>query len=211
MKIKINNYAFDKTAKTITFRDYTSINLDGVLLITNVVSNIVIYNFTDPLKGGTISGNVLTLDYDTSSMSNTDILQIFYDDANTNAATDESILLLRRIVKELESNFTIDRSMRQRVTLDALQLAPAGTTTELTGTIPISAASGAIMISASTGFQSGLGFGQPVTGTVPYTTNTLLSSWYTPIWEGPVDQRWRVAEDSHTAYQLGIRSHLSFT
>jgi len=68
MKIRINNYAFNKTAKTVTFTDYTSISLDGLLLVTNVASNVIIYNFASPALGGTVSGNVLTLDYDTSSM-----------------------------------------------------------------------------------------------------------------------------------------------
>jgi len=55
--------------------------LDSILLITNVTDNIIIYNFADPTKGGTVSDNVLTLTYDTSSMSNTDKLLIFYDDS----------------------------------------------------------------------------------------------------------------------------------
>ena len=45
-KIKINNYTFDKVAKTVTFTDYTTIRLDGVLLITDVMPNVIIYNFT---------------------------------------------------------------------------------------------------------------------------------------------------------------------
>lgn len=37
------------------------------------------YNFADPTLKGTISGNVITLDYDTSSMDNGDTLQIIID------------------------------------------------------------------------------------------------------------------------------------
>ena len=99
MKIKINNYTFNKTNKTVTFTDYTTIRLDGLLLITNVTRNIIIYNFANPLLGGTVTNNVVTLVYDTTSMVNTDALQIYYDDAYTNPATDESILLLRRIYR----------------------------------------------------------------------------------------------------------------
>jgi hypothetical protein len=79
-KIKIDNYKFDKTAKTITFTDYGSIRLDAVLLITNTTSNVIIYNFADPTKGGTVVNNVLTLAFDTASMSNSDSLMIYYDD-----------------------------------------------------------------------------------------------------------------------------------
>jgi hypothetical protein len=81
MKALINDYVFDKTAKTVTFTDFTTIDLAGVLLITNTSTGAIIYNFADPLLGGTVSGKVLTLEYDTTAMSNTDKLQVWYDDA----------------------------------------------------------------------------------------------------------------------------------
>jgi len=80
MKKIISNYIFDASAKTITLSDYDSISLERVLLIANVVDNIVIYDFSNPLKGGSVLNNVLTLEYDTTSMSDTDNLQIWYDD-----------------------------------------------------------------------------------------------------------------------------------
>lgn len=80
MKILVQNYTFNKTTKQITFTDYNPIIIERVLLITNITDNIIIYNFANPLFGGTAATNVLTLTYDTSSMSNTDKLQIFYDD-----------------------------------------------------------------------------------------------------------------------------------
>ena len=55
------------------------------LIITNVTDNVIIYNFASPGLGGTTSYNAsidhttLTLDYDTSSMSSDDSLQIFLD------------------------------------------------------------------------------------------------------------------------------------
>lgn len=80
MKILINSYSFDASARTITFLDYSSIFLDSVLLITNVTDNVIIYNFAGSGKGGTVSGNVLTLAFDTTTMADTDSLQIYYDD-----------------------------------------------------------------------------------------------------------------------------------
>lgn len=80
MKKLITNYTFDASAQTITFGDYTSIVLESVLLVTNVTDNIIIYNFADTARGGSASTNVLTLDYDTTSMSDTDDLQVYYDD-----------------------------------------------------------------------------------------------------------------------------------
>lgn len=82
MKRIINNYIFDKVAKKVTFTDYTTIRLENILLITDVTNGKIIYNFNDNAKGGVVSGNELTLFYntDTSSFANTDKLQIFYDD-----------------------------------------------------------------------------------------------------------------------------------
>ena len=81
MKTLITNYSFNASAKTITFNDYSSISLESVLLITNVTDNVIIYNFSDPTLGGTVLNNVLTLTYNTTSMSNTDDIQIYYDDS----------------------------------------------------------------------------------------------------------------------------------
>ena len=83
MKIKISNYSFNASAKEITFFDYSNISLDCILIVTNVTDNIIIYNFADPTKGGTVNSNTLTLTYNTSSMSNGDSLLIYYDDPDS--------------------------------------------------------------------------------------------------------------------------------
>lgn len=83
MKQIIKNYSFDKTAKTVTFSDFSSIRLDRILLITNVTTNTLVYQFNNSLLGGTVATNILTLTYNTSSMSNTDKLQIFYETLDT--------------------------------------------------------------------------------------------------------------------------------
>lgn len=83
MKQLITSYSFNKTSKTVTINGFTSaIALDQLLLITNVTRNVIIYSFADPSLGGSITGtnpSVLTLTYDTSSMADTDRLQIFMD------------------------------------------------------------------------------------------------------------------------------------
>lgn len=87
-KVQIQNYTFNAAAKTVTFTDYASIRLDSVLLITNVTfSNIIIYQFNVSTLGGTVATNVLTLTYNTAAMSNTDKLQIWYQDGNNQAVT----------------------------------------------------------------------------------------------------------------------------
>ena len=89
MKRWIVNYTFDASAKTVTFDDFTAIVLEGVTLIVNVTDGIIIFNLADPLKTGTVSTNVLTLTFDTSSplMADGDALAIIYNDGD--AAHDE--------------------------------------------------------------------------------------------------------------------------
>lgn len=81
MKNLITNYTFNAAAKTITFTDFTTIDKEKILLISNVTDGIIIYNFNDPAKLGTVATNVLTLAYDTTSMSNGDDIMIFYDES----------------------------------------------------------------------------------------------------------------------------------
>ena len=101
MKTLITNYTFNAASKTITFSDYTSIDLNRVLLITNTTTNIIIYNFASSTLGGTVSGNTLTLTYNTGSMSNTDKLQIYYDTEYI-PASDQLLNTLFDMVKHLE-------------------------------------------------------------------------------------------------------------
>lgn len=90
----IFDYTFDASAKTITLSDVY--DEKRLLLITNVTDNVIIYNFADPDFGGTFehthnpNSTTITLAYDTTAMSDTDKLQIFYDaDATTFRPSDE--------------------------------------------------------------------------------------------------------------------------
>lgn len=80
MKIVVQNYTFNAAAKTVTFSDYGSIVLSNVLAIINSTRQTIIFNLADTSKGGTVAGNVLTLEYNTTAMSDTDDLHIVYWD-----------------------------------------------------------------------------------------------------------------------------------
>jgi len=103
MKKLIYNYTFDPEKKTITFNDYDSIELKRVLLVVNVTRNEIIYNFTDPSRGGSVSDNVLTLNYDTTNMSPTDELMIFYEDPNL-PATEDTLLAIKEFTARIPGN-----------------------------------------------------------------------------------------------------------
>jgi hypothetical protein len=111
-------------------------------------------------------------------------------------STNESVILLRRLVKLLESQAVTDPRFRQIVTLGAIKASEASAPTELAGTMPVSGSIGTSVVT------------NPNSAAPPYTTAATVTH---PVFETPVDQRWRVAEDSHISYQLGIRNHLTFS
>jgi hypothetical protein len=202
------SYTFNPSAKTITFSGLgQSIDLQNILLITNTTANTIIYNFADSSSGAvSFSNNVLTLDYDTTSMASTDKLQIYVDVP----AYEESLHdLLRRMNKLLESNAVVDIYQRQRVVLDGIGNS-RGTPTEVGTTVPVS---GSVTISS---------------GTVSMSGGNLISSQFAPnntsnpytiasnpfvglVVEAPVHQLWRVANDAQTCYASAIRSKLTFS
>ena len=196
------SYSFDKTAKTVTFSGLRqSITLSNILLITNVTANTIIYNFADSTKGAvSFNNNVLTLDYDTSSMANTDVLQIFLDLPSNEESLHD---LLRRMNKLLESNAVVDSKLRQRVTIEAIGTNNAAASTEVNTTIPVSGT-----VTANVNISSGSAQIVATSSVNPYSlTNQVVGSFM----EGPVHQLWRVANDAQACYASAIRSKLTFS
>ena len=88
--------------------------------------------------------NVLSLVFDTSSMSASDSLLIKYDDGNALGVDlamkveDDSTPLLRRIVKLLEASANVDVGNRQRVNLDSISSGlTMGTVSTITNAVPV--------------------------------------------------------------------------
>ena len=126
MKTLISNYTFNPTTKAIALLDYTTIDLAGLLLITNVRTNQIIYNFADPAFGGTTSGNTLILTTATTGMSAADKLQIFYDNGKVPASEttlqslEDMISYLKMVVQNTKVLNTQDTLQRQRVAVEAM-------------------------------------------------------------------------------------------
>ena len=97
-----------------------------------------------------------------------------------NPATDETLLLLRRIVKMLESGTVVDSNMRQRLIVDSL---PA--------------------IYGQYGLTN-VGTNYP-TNVAP-GINTTVS--YVATWNGPIDPRWTNIEQARISYGTGIRNNI---
>jgi hypothetical protein len=84
----VGSYTFDASAKTVTLTGFPTLTIEQILLITNVTStkNEIIYQFDQTAKAGTISGNVITLVFDTTTMADTDDLQIWVELDNASSA-----------------------------------------------------------------------------------------------------------------------------
>lgn len=99
--------------------------------------------------------------------------------------------LLRRLIKILESNATVDSSQRQRVVVEQVTATQMGV--------------------AITGLSSGAGVASPNAVSVAAPAAGATTTYYLPVWVGPIDQRYEFVDRARQAYELGIRSKLSFT
>jgi hypothetical protein len=79
----IGNYSFNPVNRTITFFNITLLQ-EQILTIVNTIDGIMIYCFADPILKGSFDGQILTLDYNTSLMSDNDPLQIYVDMPDVN-------------------------------------------------------------------------------------------------------------------------------
>jgi hypothetical protein len=85
MKKLITGYQFSASTKVVNFPPslygpQNPVNIENLLLITNVSKGQIIYNFADSTATGVVnSTSGFLLGYNTTSMANTDKLQIFYD------------------------------------------------------------------------------------------------------------------------------------
>jgi hypothetical protein len=93
----IYSYTFDASAQTVKIKGYYL--LRNLILITNTTDGVIIYNFADPAAGATtsydavIDETTITLAYNTTSMSDSDELQILLDDAqDTKIDAGESLI-----------------------------------------------------------------------------------------------------------------------
>jgi hypothetical protein len=124
MKKLITDYVFDAAARTVTLPGLVAPRIEGVLLVTNLASNEIIYSFADPAKGGAVAGNVLQLDFNTGTMLPGDPLQIFYDDGSS-PAQEATLELLQEVTSYLKLMLlqirplsTQDTNQRQRVVVE---------------------------------------------------------------------------------------------
>lgn len=141
MKTLIDDYTFNPSNRTITINEFTSLKLEQLLLITNTTANVIIYNFADKSLSATILGNVITLNYDTTTMSNLDAIQIFIDTPNTDFVGLNELLTdgISEIVHQLQSlrndggMADVSGRVRCNVETGSMNIGTATTVTTVTG------------------------------------------------------------------------------
>lgn len=125
----LGGYTFNKVSKTITFSGFNC-SLDGLLMVTDVTNNTIIYQFNDPAKGGSLVNNTLTLDYNTNvaGFSNNDNLQIFYwSEAPQGVTLSEIDSLIARRDLSMLRRIENDTPLGKNVVITNTQLSVTGT------------------------------------------------------------------------------------
>ena len=149
MKIQIGldlgKYTFNPATRQITLSNMVtganqaiSVDLEDVVMIVNVTDNIFLYNFADATLGASITANVITLNYNTSSMSSTDRLLILIEIVDP---IEDLLRMMNRFVKQAEALGNVDVAKRLRVVVDAfgaaLSITTIATLTTITNPVPI--------------------------------------------------------------------------
>lgn len=85
----IGSYRFNPTTKKVKILDVKyDLQLKNILSIFNTTTGTMIYTFAKSGYGGTIVDNILMLDFDTTSMSDTDEIQTWIDIPDSYYVTD---------------------------------------------------------------------------------------------------------------------------
>ncbi len=95
------DYTFNASAKTVTFSaNYSTLALSDILYILNTKSGTatVVYDPTVAAKGGTYQGRTLTLAHDTTSMSNSDPLQIIVAEGDVGSQINDLAVAIRMML-----------------------------------------------------------------------------------------------------------------
>ena len=172
----IYNYTFDASAQTIVIDG--NFQLRKLQLITNVTDGVIVYNFADPNKGGTVAYNstndetTITLEYDTTSMSDSDELQIFVDIPEDKVEFGETytdpVSKLRVSTPEnlIDTDFEYGLQPTKWETLELVNNIPSAYTrapgVSIPGIVSVNATNNSETINVTTAEEHGLSIGDPI-------------------------------------------------
>ena len=202
------DYIFNPTNGTITMLGLPAFfEQEQILTVVNIATNTMIYCFADPTLTGTLAGNVLDVNYNTTAMNASDPLQIYLDipeDKSIEASMNEAQthLLLQRICDLLEPMATQDSANRQRVNIDIITAGPAiaaGVYERITDGTTMAGVKAASTAAAA-------GDGSLVVGLSPNSPVPNLPTWGG---SGGGNIEWQMIDIARTAYDT-LRNKLTF-
>ena len=122
------NYVFTPGGPGVGTLKTNIINFDIKLLlaVVNVTRETIIYSSALSGRGYTnLSGDTITLEFDTTGFSSSDVLQVFYDSTVDYPSVisapriNDLIALMERLVKTSETLQVVDSAQRQRISIDS--------------------------------------------------------------------------------------------
>ena len=176
-KLYVGNYRFDASEQIVYVQG--NVQPEKFLLVTNITDNTIIYNFADPALGyagkfynSTTDETQINLAYNTTSMSDTDVLQIFIDQDYTEITPAEDMLdpvgKLRVSNPEnlIDTDFEYSLQGTKWETLQTVNNVPTlfsnSGDTPVDGIVTVDAVSGSKNVKVTTSLAHGLAIGDPV-------------------------------------------------
>jgi hypothetical protein len=101
--VDIGSYTFDASAKTITFVGVGLTTIEQIKPIINGTRNTDIFNPLTVGKFGTLAGQVLTLDFDTTLQADTDKLYICVNLVDAELASEATQLLIKAVLDGIDT------------------------------------------------------------------------------------------------------------
>lgn len=176
-KLYVGNYRFDASEREVYVKG--NVTAERFLVITNITRNTIIYNFADPNVGyagvsysTTTDETTLSLVYDTTSMLDADILQIFVQGDYQEITPAEDILdpvgKLRVSNPEnlIDTDFEYGLQGTKWETIQTVNNIPtiysSSGDTPIDGILEVEAISGSKNIKVTTSIPHGLAIGDPI-------------------------------------------------
>jgi hypothetical protein len=172
-------YEYQFNASTRKIKIYDNVSVKKLLLITNVTDNIILYNFADEAKGAAsvtfdpiTEHTEITLNFDTTSMSDSDQLQIFIEKPEVAFEPSETFvdpvskIRVSNPENLVDTDFEYGPQASKWETLQLVNNIPSAysntSDTTISGIISISATNGSDVIVVTTKFEHNLNPGTPI-------------------------------------------------
>jgi hypothetical protein len=184
----LESYTFNPSTRTIVVNG-KNIRREQLLLITNVTRNTVIYNFSDPnltatsytngtsttgIAGGILETTTIILNYNTSSMSSSDVLNILVEETYQEIIPAEVLMdpVGKMRVSEpqslIDTDFEYGTQPTKWETITLMSNRPSAFFYPSTGSIPISNVTGSyqgnnsVLVATTDTVTTGLAVGTPI-------------------------------------------------